>query len=67
MIAFPSLKTLGEVHHGLHGFPLEIKLVNAALRYHLTWKDLLSQREGSGGQIRTQFDSSLQDSGQQVG
>jgi hypothetical protein len=37
------------------------------LRYHLTWKDLLSQGQGSGGQIRTQFDSSLQDSGQQVG
>lgn len=42
VITFPSLETLGEVYHGLHGFSLEIKLVNTALGYHLTWKALFS-------------------------
>jgi len=43
MVAFPSFKILGEVHRRLDGFPLEIKFVNAALGYHLTWQDLFSR------------------------
>ena len=43
VIAFPSFETLGKVHHRLDGFPLKIEFVNAALRYHLTWRDAFSR------------------------
>jgi len=43
MVAFSSFEILGEVHHRLDSFPLEIQFVNAALGYHLTWQDLFSR------------------------
>ena len=49
VVAFPSFETFGEVHRGLNSFPLEIQLVNAALRYHLTWQDLFNRVEGAKG------------------
>lgn len=50
VIAFPSFKTLGYVHHGLDCFPLEVKLVNATLSYHLTWKVPFSRTKRGEGE-----------------
>lgn len=43
VVTLPSFETLGEVHYGLDDISLKVKLVNAALRYHLTWEDPFSQ------------------------
>lgn len=45
VVTFPSFETLGKVHHRLDVLPLEIKLVNAALRYHLTRQGVFSRAE----------------------
>jgi hypothetical protein len=65
VVAFPSFKTLGEVHYRLNGFPLEIKLTeyNTALSLDLA-RPVQSDGKGQEGVKRTQFDVPLQDSGQ---
>jgi hypothetical protein len=68
VVAFPSFEALGEVHHRLDGFPLEVKFVNATLRYHLTWQDLVqSDGKSRKGTRRTRFNGPLQDGGKLVG
>ena len=66
MVTLPSLETLGEVHHRLDGFPLEIEFVNAALGYHWT-SPAQSNGRSCYGVRHTRFNGSLQNSGKSAG